>query len=603
MFGDVEELGTAGGQLLSRQSPEQLAKIDEQRYSGPLGAINAWMSPPSGEDISRTVTTPAVGEHYDPQYGTGTFAKTAAEFAPAMLSNPKSLVTTPIEMLKRVGTRLMAPAAGAEAGSAAANAAGLEEYEPYIRFATTVLAGGAAAPAEAGRFKAAADKIKENPAALERMASLLRQSGMSEDQINSKMASFTGPVTPMDVSRPMAWQGGRIVAKGGEPGNIISDTMQTRHEGGNQRIDTSLKNIGPREDPSEVRADFNKQKQAIGAEYPAAHAAQKQPVNTQSIADELDAELGTSGESMSPTLQSIRNSLNVKGGNPADPSTMHLDPSTERLHAARKDIGNMLYDADGNIKAGLGREEAGLLKKYYGKVTDALHAASDPFKDVDTRYSDVSSQSRAYESGRNILDSGRNVPTERDVANTLTSGGPTIKNAMARGTLTDLYRIVGQNANDRAALQNVIKGDGDWNRDKLVSLFGKDKADALFKRLEEEKIFSETKNTTTGGSPTASRQADDMGPWAGLSTSDVFKVGGIKAIPRAVAMRVVDSFLEKYASGKLEARDTSLANMLSGKVNRQDLAKALQQARTAPSRASGPLISAIIAAQHGKEKR
>lgn len=597
-FGDIGDLGTAAGEKVSGWlgiTPEERAAAQAARTSGPLGFTQKLPGPPSGEDISQNVTTPAIGEHYQPQTKVGEKARDLSEFAGGMVGGPANLLT-------RFGTRVVAPWLGSEGGSQLAKATGLEDYEPALRFLGAVAVGGAAAGTERGAIGDAAKKIGENPQALARFQALLKQSGMTEEQILAKQNELGILANPMDVSKPMAWQGGRIVAKGGEPGVTVANALEERYKGGNQRINETLEKVGPNEDPSQVRKEFSQRAKDIGEEYPAAHAAQKQPVDTQSIADELDTELANARGSRKPTLQAIRDSLNIPGGDPLKPDTMALDPSTNGLHNARKDIGNMLYDADGNIRPNLGTEEAGALKYYYGKITDALHEASDPFKDVDTRYSGVKKEGAAYEQGRSLLDSKRETPTPGDVNRQIEKGGPAVKTALSRGALTDLYRIVGQNANDRVALQNVVKGAGDWNRDKLTSLFGEEKAKAIFDVLEREKVFSETKNAVTGGSPTASRQAEEMGPFSGLSWSDAIKVGGLSAIPRALAMRVVDSISEKMSTGRIEARDASLANMLSGKTNRAELAKALLKARTGPSRLKGPLLGGVLS-QNKEEKR
>jgi hypothetical protein len=597
LYGDLNEIADAAGRKVSSwlgTTPEEQAAVDKARASGPMGWTHS-LAPPSGEDISRNVTTPVVGEHYQPQTPIGEKARDLSEFTGGMIAGPKNLLT-------RFGTRVVAPWAGAEGGEKIAEATGLDKYAPAFRFGGALLGGGAASAMEPSRFVEAAKSIATNPDAMKRYGDLLRQSGMDENSINAAMAKLGDLSNPMDVSKPMAWQGGRVVAAGGEAGNTISEALKRRHEGGNPRIRDTVNEFGPQEDPSQVRLELANKAKEIGKEYPAAHAAQSEPVNTQAIADELDADLATARGSISPTLQAIKDSLYIKGGDPANPDTMHLDPSTEGLHAARKDIGNRLYDGEGNIRSNLGSEEAGRLKYYYGKVTEALQGASEPFKSVDTRYSLAKDEARAFEQGRKTLDSGRDAPTPGDLNRQIDAGGPVIKTALGRGTIADLHRVIGQNANDRLALERLVKGEGDWNRDKLTSLFGPEKAQKLFDVLAREKVFTETKNSVTGGSPTASRQGDKFGAFGGLSASDAIRVGGLTAIPRALAMRVVDKMLDNMQASRGEARDVALADILSGKVSREGLAKAMTEARNRPSRLTGPLIGGVLSQNKEKDR-
>jgi hypothetical protein len=63
-------------------------------------------------------------------------------------------------------------------------------------------------------------------------------------------------------------------------------------------------------------------------------------------------------------------------------------------------------------------------------------------------------------------------------------------------------RVVGTNANDPAALQRLVKSDGDWNRDRLRTLFGP-RADEALDAIDRETTFYRTNNRVTSGSDTA----------------------------------------------------------------------------------------------------
>ncbi|MER9200484.1 hypothetical protein NKH74_14855 [Mesorhizobium sp. M0933] len=59
-----------------------------------------------------------------------------------------------------------------------------------------------------------------------------------------------------------------------------------------------------------------------------------------------------------------------------------------------------------------------------------------------------------------------------------------------------------------------MKGEGDWNRDRLASLFGQEKADRIIGILDRERTFADTSNIVTRNSETAARSAamQDIAP-------------------------------------------------------------------------------------------
>lgn len=77
---------------------------------------------------------------------------------------------------------------------------------------------------------------------------------------------------------------------------------------------------------------------------------------------------------------------------------------------------------------------------------------------------------------------------------------------MQQGARAEVDRLVGQAANDPAKLQQVMKGEGDWNRDKLRTMFGQERADAALNAIDRETAFYRTNNRVTSGSDTAMAQ-------------------------------------------------------------------------------------------------
>lgn len=60
---------------------------------------------------------------------------------------------------------------------------------------------------------------------------------------------------------------------------------------------------------------------------------------------------------------------------------------------------------------------------------------------------------------------------------------------MREGTRAEIDRLVGTKRNDFLAVRDAVKGDGDWNRAKLVQLFGQGRADRVVNAVDREAAF------------------------------------------------------------------------------------------------------------------
>jgi hypothetical protein len=143
---------------------------------------------------------------------------------------------------------------------------------------------------------------------------------------------------------------------------------------------------------------------------------------------------------------------------------------------------------------------------------DALLAAAVPgIKEIDAKHGSLAQARTSLETGQTVLGNGRETPrpaelrTQMAEANTPigTEMGPTVQaQALTQGARAEIDRIVGTNFNDRAALNSLVKGQGDWNYERLSTLFGKEKTDRIYKVLENERTMAQTENLATAGSKT-----------------------------------------------------------------------------------------------------
>jgi hypothetical protein len=137
---------------------------------------------------------------------------------------------------------------------------------------------------------------------------------------------------------------------------------------------------------------------------------------------------------------------------------------------------------------------------------------------------------------------------------------------LRQGARAEIERIVGTNANDRVALQRLIKGEGDWNRERLATLFGQDRADRLIRVLDNERTFAETSHAVTKNSASAERigaMNELRGESGGFGVVDSYKAGGTAGIFRAGAVKGLGKAAAAVRSGGDEASNATLARALT----------------------------------------
>jgi hypothetical protein len=388
------------------------------------------------------------------------------------------------------------------------------------------------------------------------------------------MADMGPEAMLMDAGPNLRGEAEALANQPGRAQKTIRSAIETRDKGANQRLAAELDaNFGKATVPSEVKAGIRADQKALSPEYDRAleHSA---PVDTPRIVSQIDAALeNTIGDAKSK-LKTIREYLHMEG----DPAMM--DPSPRKALAVRHAIDDMLdVETLGNNT----RRELAAVRK---AVDDELTKAVPGIKEVDSRFAELARQETAVDRGQEVMDTGRaNVVRPSELSAEIAKGaqpqglqvGPSaVPFRLRQGARAEIERIVGTNANDIARMNQLIKSEGDWNRDKLVSLFGKDKADRIFRVLDAEKAFQDTSRAVTQNSATARRQATQTDQ--GLSAIDTWKAGGLAGIPRAIIAKVLTATGNAAGQSGREAAAARLAQELSSR-DIDPLIAALSRAR------------------------
>lgn len=294
------------------------------------------------------------------------------------------------------------------------------------------------------------------------------------------------------------WMG---VARGAasQPGmrDEIAMPLLTRDAGKNARLRTDMNQaIGPAPVPSQIEAGIANNQAALAPQYQNVFQGAR-AVDTAPIAQALEADANNLRGPAQRAVQQVRQMLDVTGEGV-------LDPNPYTLFQTRQAI-------DGLLAGEVNPQVLRVLGSARRQVDDTLAAAVPGIKDVDAQFAELARQNTAVGRGQQVLDSGRTAPRPQELAQEVQQGalpqgtqiGPSAAPLRLRqGARAEMDRIVGTSANDPAAMQKLVRSEGDWNRDRLRTLFGSG-ADDVLKSIDRETTFYRTGNRVSSGSDTA----------------------------------------------------------------------------------------------------
>lgn len=573
LVGAAGDVGGLQGNLVSWLAGKMGVSPETADTVGNVASkLTPFVAMPKTEDIQK-ITNPIIGEGYQPESTLGKYASTMGEFGAGALA-PGGVV--------RKTAMMAVPAVASEfAGQQTEGTA----YEPYARLGAGLLAGGLVSPGSASKtLKSAASDMGTKTKDMTRILKQMQRDGMTPTQINARLAELGPDATLMDVGPNLRQEGQRIFAKGGRGRGVIDEVLSPRDQGANSRIRGEIDaNLGTAPVPSKIDAGLRTAQKSLSPEYEAALGGAK-AVNTQTIANDLQSAIANERGAARTALESVLDDLRVKG-------TDVLDPHPRAALATRQAIDGMIRNTqDTNVQRVLG----GFRKKLDAELTRVVPG----IKDVDAKFANLAKQREAVERGQTVLDSGRTSLRPIELADEVSKGGPVIRGRLAQGARAEIDRIVGTNANDRVALQRIIKGEGDWNRQKLATLFGQDRAGRIIGVLDREGTFAETSNRTLRNSATAERLQEGSGPVFGVREG--LMAGGVKGAAYSAAVRGVEKAIEKIGLRNTEASDANVAGLLTTQ-DRNRIVTALIKANDGRPVSQAQIEGAVRAALIGIE--
>lgn len=328
--------------------------------------------------------------------------------------------------------------------------------------------------------------------ALDTVGDPVRQSALRAELDRLGPQAMLADVSPewMGVARGAASQPGMR--------DEIAVPLLARDAGKNARLRSDMDRfIGPAPIPSRIEAGIEAGQEALGPQYGKVFEGAR-AVNTSHIAEALEADaINLRGPAQKAAAQ-VRQMLDVTGEKGV------LDPNPNTLFQTRQAIDGLMKDeTNGKVIAVLARARE--------QIDDTLAASVPGIKDVDAQFSELARQNIAIGRGQQVLESGRTAPRPQELADEVAQGalpqgnqiGPSaVPLRLRQGARAEMDRIVGTSANDPAAMQKLVRSEGDWNRDRLRTLFGS-RADDVLNSIDRETAFYRTGNRVSAGSDTA----------------------------------------------------------------------------------------------------
>lgn len=296
-----------------------------------------------------------------------------------------------------------------------------------------------------------------------------------------------------DLGPNLTRQASTIASLPGEGQAIVRRNLNDRAGTANQTINNTLdQTIGPAPIPSVEQGAIRAGQTALDPQYRGV-LQNARPVNVAPIVQNIEGNIQMFRGEAQQYLQRLRPMFNDFGTN-------NLTASAEVLLEVRKAI-------DGMLEGDITNQTRGALSGVRRRVDSELAARVPGLKQVDAQFADLAQQSEALTRGGQVLRSGPEAPVPMELAGEMALGSPGVQRRLSQGARADIERIVGNNANDVQALNRLLKGEGDWNRQKLSILFGAARADRILRVLDQELRFARTNATVQQGPETAARIA------------------------------------------------------------------------------------------------
>lgn len=365
-----------------------------------------------------------------------------------------------------------------------------------------------------------------------------------------------------DLGPNLQAQTAAIATLPGQGSQTVSQALLARRQGANERIRTGVDEaLGPSSSIPRLTTALDAERQAINTQYEPVFlqkALSSDPtVDISNVLSSLDTQIKTTTGETRAALEAARKTLLDANGN------LITDPRL--IMSARRDL-------DGVIGAQTNRTIQGQLGDLRKRLDSTLGPQVPGLKDIDAQFSENARQLESLEQGRTILDTGRNAIDPADLIAQMKGASVGQNLQLSQGARAEINRIIGTKANDRVALQGIVRGDGSWNEQKLRTVFGDEAANRLMSIIDGEATMAATESLATAGSRTQVVKAaqDEYAPKAdpsvvrealnfqygnaGARVADALLGGAVARSREAMVDRAAQALMAQGLSPQMQAQ-------------------------------------------------
>lgn len=379
-------------------------------------------------------------------------------------------------------------------------------------------------------------------------SAMLRAAAQADEQGIRQLASMGDEAMLVDAGPAMLGLGQGAGTGTGSGRTALVNALKSRDANTVPRINRDLDAaIGPAPRPSQLEAEIAGNVENVRPQYNGPFD-RSQPVNTTTIASELEEMAQTLRGPAQAAVKKVRKFLDVPGSKDIDPKNMPglkaLDTNPDSLFQTRQAIDGML-EGETNSKV------VSQLTQVRKMVDEELARAVPGIKKVDAKYAELMRQQEGLQRGGTVFDTGKTATRPADLAAELRAGalpqgeqvGPSaVPTRIKQGARAEIDRLVGTHANDLNALERKLGTPQDWNSQKFAEIFGEGPHNAVMETLVNNRKFRQTYQDIVQNSQTAQRTAaakamegSEGGNVRGDATMTGLGLKALNAVARAIA--------------------------------------------------------------------
>ncbi|MFC6790569.1 hypothetical protein ACFQE0_13730 [Methylobacterium komagatae] len=444
-------------------------------------------------------------------------------------------------------------------------------------------AGGAAAPIVGNLVGRAARAVGDAVAARRtpvpgmgtdaagKLAGDLRNAG-GPDAVRARLTELGPDAMLLDAS-PSFEGRAQGLAVLPETREAVTDPLVARARGANARLTRDVEaNIGPATAPAAFERTLQAEYDRVVPPLYQRAFAEPVEVNTANTLGMIDTLAAREKGGAATALGRARELLMTDG--PVDANgfvTRIADSRPEALHNAKEALDAMIATVQAQPGGSARNSELRALTLTRRSLNGALEAQVPGYGFANRSAERFFQQREAFGRGQTLLNGGRESVRPGQLAEETAEMAPEVAQAQRDGLRTEIDRLVGTKLNDRVALADAVKGEGDWNRARLNTVFGEGPTAGVVGAVERERAFDGSHQRIVNNSMTELRKraADDVAPRvvganpADAATAIAGAVGGPKAAAATMGLKGLKSGAEAIGREADIARNRELADAVT----------------------------------------